>query len=137
MWADGAVDQQLQQVRTQHVPVVIVVLLALVAAHNEAANPLVRQQRLVDRKIGQVSLDRQPLLLIQRLARFNVFQRCRRVTGVVGEGVGRQTRREVVAHPSTVRKRAVIMPEIEIPGACASGKPRHAQQARPGPSGSR
>ena len=40
---DGAVDQQLQQVRPQHVPVVVVILLALVTAHDEAANSLVRQ----------------------------------------------------------------------------------------------
>ena len=100
---DRAVDQQLQQVGAQHVPVVIVVLLAFVAAHHQSANSLVRQQRLVDRQIGQVGLDRDALLRIQRLARLDGIQRRRRVARVVGERIGRQTWWEVVSHDSTLR----------------------------------
>lgn len=114
MRADGAVDKQLQQIGTQHVPVVIVVLLALVAAHYKSTNSLVRQQSFVYGQIGQVGLDGHPLLLIEGLARLDCLQCGRRVTGVVGKRIGRQTRRQVVAHPSTLRKHAVITPEIEF-----------------------
>ncbi|BBZ45710.1 hypothetical protein MPRM_29910 [Mycobacterium parmense] len=74
------------------------VLLAFVAAHHESADAAVGQQGLVHGQIGQVGLDRHALLLIERLARLYGVQRRRRVTGVVCERVGRQTRREVVAH---------------------------------------
>ena len=43
-----------------------------------------------------------------RLPRLECVQSRRRVSGVVSEGVGRQTRWEVVAHASTVRSRAGI-----------------------------
>ena len=125
--ADGAVDQQLQQVGPQHVPVVIVVLLTLVAAHHESANSLVRQQGLVNRQVGQVGLDRHSLLLIQGLSRLDGVQRRRRVAGVVGERVGRQTRREVVAHASSLRKRAVITPA----GRSRAGSVAFGPAARP------
>jgi hypothetical protein len=58
----------------------------------------VRQQSFVDGQIGQVGLDCHPLLLIQWLTWLDGVQRRRRVAGVVGKGIGRQTRREVVAH---------------------------------------
>jgi hypothetical protein len=108
MRADGAVDEQLQQICTQHVPVVVVVLLALVAAHDKPANPLVRQQGFVNGQVGQVGLHRHSLLLIQGLSRLNGVQCRRRVAGVVGKRIGWQTRWEVVAHASRLRKRAVI-----------------------------
>jgi hypothetical protein len=73
-------------------------LLTFVAAHHKSANALVRQQCFIDRQIGEVGLDRHPLLLIQGLAWLDGVQRRRRITGVVGERVGRQTRWEVVAH---------------------------------------
>ena len=105
MRADRAVDQQLQQVGAQHVPVVVMVLLAFVAAHDQAANSLVRQQCLVNREIGQIGLDRGPLLRVQRLPGLQGVERSRGVARVVGERIGRQTRREVVAHDSTLRSR--------------------------------
>ncbi|GAB4604925.1 hypothetical protein MAHJHV58_47240 [Mycobacterium avium subsp. hominissuis] len=88
----------------------VVILLALVAAHHESANTLVRQQRLVHGQIGEVGLDGHPLLLIQRLSRLDGIQRRRRITGVVGERIGRQTRWEVVAHASSLRSPAGITP---------------------------
>ncbi len=92
MRAHGAVDEQLQQVGAQHVPVVVVVLLTFVAAHHQATNTFVCQQGLVDRKVGEVGLDRGALLRIQRLARFEGVKRRRRVAWVVGERIGWQTR---------------------------------------------
>ena len=108
MRADSAVYQQLQEVGAQHVPVVIVVLLTFVATHHKSANSPVRQQSFINSQIGQVGLDCDPLLLIQRLTWLDGVQRRRRVTGVVGKRIGRQTRRKVVAHVSSVRKRAAI-----------------------------
>jgi len=115
MRAHGAVDQQLQQVGTQHVPVVIVVLLALVAADHQAANTLGRQQSLVNSQVGKVGFDRHPLLRIQRLAGLDSIQRRRWVTGVVGKWVGRQTRWEVVAHASRLRSLASLALAVESP----------------------
>ena len=129
MRADGAVDQQLQQVGAQHVPVVVVVLLAFVAAHHQAANSLVRQQCFVDGQIGEIGLDRGALLRIQRLARLDRVQRRRRVARVVGERVGRQTRREVVAHGSTLRSRAGIAPAVTA-RRCDVHRPRGDQNQR-------
>ena len=71
MRADGPVDEQLQQICPQHVPVVVVVLLALVAAHDKPANPLVRQQSFVNGQIREVGLYRESLLLIQGLSRLD------------------------------------------------------------------
>jgi hypothetical protein len=124
MRADGAVDEQLQQICAQHIPVVVVVLLALVAAHDKPANSLMRQQSFVNGQVGQVGLHRHPLLGIQGLSRLDGVQRRRRVTGVVGKRIGWQTRWEVVAHASRLRRRAVITP------AGRSGKARR----EPGPA---
>src|SRR6516225_11409343 len=124
MRTHGAIDQQLQQVRAQHVPVVIVVLLALVAAHHQSTNPFVRQQGFV---IGEIGVDRHALLLIQGLAWLDGIQRRRRVAGVVGEWVGRQTRWEVVAHAPSLRRRAVITP--------AGGTPEQARRGAAEPIG--
>ena len=115
MRADRAVDQQLQQVRAQHVPVVIVVLLAFVAAHHQTANSLVRQQCLVDRQIGEIGFDGDALLRVQRLARLERVERRRRIARVIGERVGRQTWRQVVTHGSTVRSPAGIAPALARP----------------------
>ena len=98
MGAHGAVDQQLQQVGAQHIPVVVVVLLAFVAGHHQAANSFVRQQCLVNRQVGEIGLDRGPLLRVQRLAGLDFVERRRRVTRVIGERVRRQTRWQVVTH---------------------------------------
>ena len=94
-----------------------VILLTLVAAHHQSANALVRQQRLVYGQIGEVGLDGHSLLLIQGLAWLNSFQRRRRIAGVVGEGIGRQTRWEVVAHASSLRSPAAITPAGNHPPA--------------------
>lgn len=97
-----SVDQKLKQVGAQHVPVVVVVLVALIAADHQTAEPPVGEQCFVDREIGQIGLHRGAFLRVQWLAGFQSVQRRRRVTGVVGERVGRQARRQVVAHVSTV-----------------------------------
>jgi hypothetical protein len=86
------------------------VLLTFIAAHHQAANTLVRQQSFVYRKVGEVGFDRHLLLGIQWLARLDGVQRRRRIAWVVGKWIGRQTRREVVAHGSTLRSRAGIAP---------------------------
>lgn len=89
MWPDGAVDKELQQIGPQHVPIVVVVLLTFVAADDETANSLVRQQRFVHREIGEVGFDRRPLVRIQRLARLDGVERRRRIVRIVGERVRR------------------------------------------------
>jgi hypothetical protein len=81
----------------------------------------VSQQRLVDRQVGQIRLHRGPLLGIQRLARLDGVERRRRVTRVVSEGIGRQTRWEVVAHTPTVRSPAGIALAVTDPVGVASG----------------
>ena len=88
MRADSAVYQQLQEVGAQHVPVVIVVLLTFVATHHKSANSPVRQQSFINSQIGQVGLDCDPLLLIQRLTWLDGVQRRRRVTGSSANGSG-------------------------------------------------
>jgi hypothetical protein len=103
MGAHGAVDQQLQQIGPQHVPVVIVVLLALVTAHHQTANSLVRQQCFIDCKVGEVGLDRGAFLRVQRLAGFQSVECSGRIARVIGERIRRQTRREVISHGSTLR----------------------------------
>jgi hypothetical protein len=52
-----------------------VVLLTFVATHHETANTFVGQQGLIDRQVGQVGLDCQPLLGVQRLAGLDSIQR--------------------------------------------------------------
>ena len=69
-----------------------------------------RQQRLVDRQVGQIGLDRGALLRIQRLSRLQRVQRGRRVGGVVGERIWWQAWWKVVAHGSTLRSAAGIAP---------------------------
>jgi len=54
-------------------------------------------------------------LLIQGLTRLDGFESRRGIARVVCKGIGRQTRREVVSHASTVRKWAAITPEIAPP----------------------
>ncbi len=67
--------EELQQVGAQHVPVVVVVLLALVAADDEPANALVRQEGLVHGQIGQIRFDGYAFLRIQRLSRLDRIER--------------------------------------------------------------
>ncbi|MDT5125040.1 MAG: hypothetical protein QOH54_684, partial [Mycobacterium sp.] len=69
-------------------------------------------------------------LRIQRLARFDGVERCGRVAGVVGERVGRQTRRQVVAHASTLRSTAVIAPAVH------AATPSSERRVRPATVGS-
>ncbi len=133
----GAVDQQLQQVRAQHVPVVVVVLLTLVATHHQSANTFVRQQCLVNRQVGQVGLDRHPLLGVKRLTGLHVIQRRRRVAWIVGEWIGRQTGREVVAHGSTLRSRAGIAPALDPQTSPHVPPPRARPTARVAAAGGR
>jgi len=92
---------------------VVVVLLAFVAAHHQAANSLVRQQSFIDSQVGEVGLHRGPLLRIQRLARFQGVK-CRGwVARVIGERIGRQTRWQVITHDSTLRSATGIAPAVD------------------------
>lgn len=102
MWPYCAVDQKLKQVGAQHIPVVVVILVAVVTAHHQAADSPVGQQCFVDREIGQIGFHSCALVRVQGLAGLQSLQRSRRVTRVVSERVGRQARRQVVAHVSTV-----------------------------------
>lgn len=89
MGTDRTVDQQLEQVRSKHVPVVVVVLLAIFAAHDETANTAVAEQCFVDGQISQILLDGKPLLRIQRLSRLDSVEGGRWVGGVTGERIRR------------------------------------------------
>ncbi|BBX40013.1 hypothetical protein MSIM_14640 [Mycobacterium simiae] len=105
----------------------IVVLLALVAADHKSANSLVRQQSFIDGEVGEVGLYGHPFLLIQGLAGFDGIQRRRRVTRVVRKRVGWQTRREVVTHAPSLRRRAVVTPAGK-PARAGFGLGRAARQ---------
>ena len=88
MRAHGAVDQELKQVGPQHIPVVVVVFLAFVAAHHQAADSPAGQQGFVDGQIGQVGLDRDTFLRVQRLAGLECVKLRRRVMGSSANGSG-------------------------------------------------
>jgi len=107
---DSAIDEKLKKVGAQHIPVVIMVLLTLVAAHHQTANPAMGQQRLVDREVCEVGLDRRALLRIQRLTGLQSVEGSRRITRIVGERIWRQAWWEVVAHASTLASAAGIAP---------------------------
>ena len=111
MRTNGAIEQKLKQVGAQHVPVVIVVLAAVVAAHHETSDTAMRQQRLVDREIAEIGLHRRALIGVQWLAGLKRVQCRRRITGIVGERVGRQGRWQVVAHRSRLRSARGIAPD--------------------------
>lgn len=102
--ADGAVDEELQQVGSEHVPVVVVVLLAVFAADDEAADASVGEQGFVDGEVGQVFFHGESLMGIEWLARFDRVEGCGRVGGVAGEGVRGQTGRQLITHSTTVRR---------------------------------
>lgn len=93
-----ALDEELKQVGAQHVPVVVVVLLAVFADHHQTPHTVRCQQCLIDREIGQILFDRHPFGGIERRARLEGIQRRRRVAGIVGERVRGQARRKIVAH---------------------------------------
>src|SRR5882757_7583769 len=124
MRTHSTVDQQLQQVGAQHVPIVVVVLLAFVAAHHQAADSLVSQQRLVYRKVCEIGLDRGPLLWVQRLARLEGIKSRRGVARVIGERIGRQTRWQVITHGSTLRSPTGIAPAVTRLATCVSARQR-------------
>ncbi len=58
MRADGSVHEQLQQVCAQHVPVVVVILLAVLAADYETADTAVSEECLVNSEVSEILLDR-------------------------------------------------------------------------------
>lgn len=89
MGTNSAVDQELEKVGSQHVPVVVVILLAVLAADHESANTAVSEECLVHREIGEVFLDGEPLLGVQRLAGLDCIEGGRGVGGVTGEGIRR------------------------------------------------
>ncbi len=68
------------------------------------------EQRLIDRQVCQVGLDRGTLLGVQWLSRFQRIEGSRRVGGVIGERIWWQAWWEVVAHESTLRNAAGIAP---------------------------
>jgi IMP dehydrogenase len=109
---DGPVDQQLQQIRAQHVPIVVVILLAFVAADDETANSFVGQQGLVDGQVRKIRLDGGPLLRIEWLTRFQGVERRRRIAGIVGERVRRQSWWQVVSHAPRLRSLPGIAPAL-------------------------
>jgi len=82
-----------------------VILLALIAAHHQTANSLVRQQRFIHGQIGQIGLYRCAFLRVEWLTGFEGIQRSRRVARVIRERVRRQTRRQVVSHGSHITQR--------------------------------
>ena len=129
MRTHSAVDQQLQQVGAQHVPIVVVVLLAFVAAHHQTANSLVRQQRFVHRQVGEIGLDSGPLLRVQRLARLDCIKRRRGVARVIGERIGRQTWWQVITHDSTLRSSTGIAPAVSGLATCVSARQRGTKAA--------
>ncbi len=111
MGADGAVDEELDQVRAEHVPVVVVVLVAVITHDDEAPDAAVGEQRLVDGEVGQVFFDRQPLVLVQRDARLHAVQCGSGVARVVGERVRREAGWQVVTHPTTVADPGAVTPQ--------------------------
>ncbi len=88
MRAHGAVDQELEEVGTEHVPIVVVILLAVFAADDETADPTMRQQRLVHGEVGQIFLHGETLVGVEWLARFDRIESCGRVGGSPAKGPG-------------------------------------------------
>src|SRR4029079_4662745 len=94
-------------------PVVIVILLTFVAADHQPANALVGQQCLVHGKIGQIGLDGNAFLRGERLARLQCVERRGGVARIIGEGVGRQTRWQMVTHSTTLLSTPGVAPAVE------------------------
>ncbi|CPU31903.1 Uncharacterised protein [Mycobacteroides abscessus] len=88
----------------------VVILLAFITANHEAADSLVGQQCLIDREVGEILFDRDPLLRVERLTRLDSIERGRWIVGVIGERVRWQSRRKVVAHTLRVRSSPVHAP---------------------------
>ena len=85
----GADDEQLEKIGSEHVPVVVVILLAVLAAHDETADASVSEESLVHGKVRQIFLYGEPLLRIEWLAGFDRVEGGRGVGGVTGEGIRR------------------------------------------------
>jgi hypothetical protein len=81
---------------------VIVILVAVLAHDDQAADPTMGQQRFVDRQIGEILLDGDALVLVERDAGFHRVESRRRVAGVVGERIWRQSGWKMVTHNTTV-----------------------------------
>ena len=79
---------------------------------HQAANSLVRQQCFIYREVGQIRLDSGALLGIEWLPRLDRVEGRRRVAGIVGERIWRQTRWQVISHDSTLRSAAHIAPAV-------------------------
>jgi len=85
--------EQLLQAGSEQLPVVIVLLSAVGAVHDDAAYSAGSQQSLVDGQITQVSEQASSLVVIQRFVNAVVgtvqsFQRQSRILRITGEGVG-------------------------------------------------
>ncbi|MDF2894858.1 MAG: hypothetical protein K0Q46_1644 [Rhodococcus erythropolis] len=102
--ADGSVHEELQQVCAQHVPVVVVILLAVLAAHYETADAAVSEERLVDGEVSEILLDRLAFVGVEWLARLDGIESRGGVSWVAGEGIWRQTGGQLITHSTTVRR---------------------------------
>lgn len=108
---DGAVDEKLDQVGAQHVPVVVMVLAAVLAHDDQAAYTAIGQQGLVECEIGEILLDREPLVLVQRDTRLHAVQCGCGIAGIVGERIRREAGWQVVTHHTTVADPRVRAPQ--------------------------
>lgn len=104
MRPNRAVDEELKQVCPQHVPVVVVVLLAVLAAHHEAADATMSEESLVYGEVSEIFLDCLPFLGVEWLTRLDGIECRGRVSGVAGKGIWRQTGRQLITHSTTVRR---------------------------------
>ncbi|BCN50238.1 hypothetical protein RE9416_35390 [Prescottella equi] len=84
----------------------VVVLLAIVAAHHESADAAVAQECFVHREIREIFLHCETLVGIERLTRLDRVERSGRVGGVTSEGVRGKAGRQLIAHNTTVRRSA-------------------------------
>ena len=89
MRTHGAIDEKLEQVRAQHVPVVIVILFAVLARHDQTADAAVGEQCFVHREIGEVFFDCEAFLQIERLTGLELVECSRWIRGVTRKRVRR------------------------------------------------
>ena len=119
MRAHGAVDQKLKKIGAQHIPVVVVVGVALVAADHEATDAALGQECLVYREVGQVGFDGGALLGIKGLTGLKRIEGGRRIARVVGKRVRRQAWWQVVAHvPNSTRAPSGTSGQVDDIGTC-------------------
>lgn len=89
VWTHGSVDEQLQEVGPKHVPVVVVVLLAVLAAHDETTYSSVSEKCLVHGEVSKIFFDGEPFLRVEWLSGLDRVESGRWVGGVSGERIRR------------------------------------------------